>query len=300
MVVSRIRSLLHGLVGCSIISMFLSCGSGPAELQPASDSFDLFRNTLIAELANATQRRDTTRMNELVLGDGLDVNAAEPMFGGTLLMLCVRHADPLMVRHLLKLGADTKPRSRWQGSTALTYAASLGADDPAAEEIIHLLLVGGADPDLVEGCEDIVERCLARSPLIVVCSAFTNGPDVTRRAAALVEAGADVNYRDHTKRSALHACLTFEHFDAALYLIDHGSDPRMPLSSFDGQEIQLTELLRASMVDLGSEAHRQKMAFVQALKARGVDYALAPVPDHIVDRAKALYPDDWSEYIKAY
>lgn len=282
------------------VLVLISCGSSSSEENVPSTSYRLFRATDVWELADATYHQDTAAMSALVTGDQMDVNAVEPRFGETILMLSVRRGDLITTKHLLQLGADPNLTARFQGSTALTYAADLEAVNPKAVEIIRLLLSNGADPNLPEGCEDIVERCIARSPLIAVCSDNTGGIFLIDEVAALVEAGADVNYRDWTKMSALQASIIFEHFNAALYLIEHGADYRSPLDSKSDNPRYLVDYLRSSMVELGSERHKQKKVLIAALRALGVDYERTEVPEYVLKKAKEFYPSSWEEYIREY
>jgi len=195
-----------------------------------------------------------------LIAAGADVNAATTS-GTTSLMLAAASGDPAMVAGLLDAGADPNAKDKAQGQTALMFAAARdradagrvllarGADANAASAFVDLLALGGLDgegrrvqaaapsgsqrggprpfdvPGVTRGFR-YNELIGKQGGLTALHFAARQGHVATARA--LVDAGANVNMTSPADRtSPLLIAVVNGHFDLAMYLLEHGADPRL-------------------------------------------------------------------------
>jgi len=186
----------------------------------------------------------------VLLQRGAKVDAREPQFQQTALMLAARGEEPLVVAELIKAGADVNARTRigpeprfrlpsentgskgkgisrggWPergaraarpgGMTALLYAAREGR-----VESVRLLLAGGADPEVAEA-NDI-------RPLVM---ALTNNQ--LDAARLLIDSGADVNAADWFGRSPLWSAVDIRNREVDDGARDNGIDREKALGLID-------------------------------------------------------------------
>jgi len=59
-------------------------------------------------------------------------------------------------------------------------------------------------------------------------------------------------------------------------------------------------MLREYLPKLGYKEHKTKLAIVDFLKQKGIDYKKVPVPDYILKEIKEKYPNNWKEYKDKY
>ncbi len=118
----------------------------------------------------------------------------------------------------------------------------------------------------------------------------------------LVAKGADVNYRNEFKQTALTECVLVDKLGTALILLEHGADYKQPIfyRPEENREIYLADLLREQMFDLDTEQYTEKMKVVGFLKGKGVDYKAIPIPDFIRKKAQENYPGKWQDYLEKY
>jgi len=96
----------------SLIIILCSCN----RYLPGFD-FDIFKETSSYELALAVKNESIDEITEIVVKKKIFIDAADPKFGHTLLMLAVANNLKASVKALLELGADANKRSKMKSST---------------------------------------------------------------------------------------------------------------------------------------------------------------------------------------
>ncbi len=221
-------------------------------------------------------------------------------------MWCVKMEKYQMVKILLEDGADPNVRSD-DGKTALFFATEyswLDNESNPDPRYVKLLLQFGADPNIAyagDGRSNVIYP--GTTPLIHAASRSL------LKVKALVEAGADIDYKTARNWTAANQALSRERVDIAHYLIvDKKADVTQPYyyyrtgsDSVNYDDVRYpVELLKYWIVDLGSEEHKTKMEIVDEFARQGVDYrATAPSPTTL-EQIRELYPETWKAYLKAY
>ena len=264
---------------------------------------------------------DTLRMRELLQDAPSLLNYQNPENGMTLLMTAVAcQTEPSsfleefilqsefstdddkeqhrVFRFLLEYGADVNLASPKTGLTALILACGT---EYAHIEYIEELLAFGADINFAQPYPNYQTALM---------SAIEGGRlDFVKY---LVKHGVDVNYTDVNHQTPFTYSLSLARYDIGLFLVQNGADYNVPicrkkdilkgflLDSKDSSLVYLTEYLRYEKFPLDDARHKQKMALVNYLASKGIDYAHAPIPKEIVEAAKKEYPKTWREYLKRY
>ena len=145
--------------------------------------------------------------------------------GQTALMIVARSGNVEAARVLLKAGAKVNARERWGGQTALMWAAA-----QSQPEMLRFLVSKGAKVDERATVRDWQRRVTAEgrpkdmfrggmTPLL-----FAAREGCLACAAALLEAGADINLPDPDGVTPLILALQNIHWDMARLLIERGAD----------------------------------------------------------------------------
>lgn len=80
--------------------------------------YRLFQGTPLWEVAQAAQANDAQRLTVLGTAGGLHLDAPEPRFGKTVLMLAVANGDYAVCQTLLRLGAGPNVHDHYNGAAA--------------------------------------------------------------------------------------------------------------------------------------------------------------------------------------
>lgn len=189
---------------------------------------------------NAANRYGTTVLElAAVNGDARTIDQllkagadpAVPAAGGeTVLMMAARTGRADAVRLLLERGADVDAREPWMGETALMWAA--GHDHP---EVVRLLADAGADLDVHSALPDLPKvkvdlatmATTALPPGGLTALMFAARQGAVGGAAALADAGANLNLTDPDGTTALSIAIINAHYDVAGVLIERGADPNI-------------------------------------------------------------------------
>ena len=274
------------------------------------DNIRIFQNTPAWELAKAVNRQNTRRIAQIAKKTPEVLNYQDPLYGTTLLFWAVGMEKYNAAEALLKAGANPDIISVWEGGTALYRAASFSFIDNHAKKdprFIRLLLAHGADPNIgYIGNDRNTMPEIGTTPLMHSIGA---GIEKTR---ALVEAGADINHRTESGRTAAMVALmrggpnaTLEAVEYAHYLIVvHQADIIQPMIAYplrgEPFEIYPVEMLRNWIYSIGSSQHQLKMEIVEEFARQGVDYWATEITQRQLDQIQKLYPDTWEEYILRY
>jgi ankyrin repeat protein len=161
---------------------------------------------------------------EALLKAGADANSSRGE-GETALMTAARTGNAETVKALLAHGADVNAKEQWRQETALMWAAA--EDHP---EAVQALIAAGADvnaksivwdwPKLKLRSGDL-GVALPGGGLSVLMYAARQG--ALEPARMLVEAKADVNYKESQGYSPLFLAILNGHYELASILVDHGA-----------------------------------------------------------------------------
>ena len=283
---------------------FSSCGQ--VRYQDDIRSSAIFKNTEIWDLAQAADEGSVDNFSRLASENPGKLDVQDERYGMTLLMWCVKMEKYEMAKALLERKANPNIRSK-TGKTALFYATEFSWLDNEANadpKYVALLLQFGADPNRPYAGSDnsnLIDK--GTSPLIhAVSRSFP-------KVKALVEGGADINYKTERNWTAASEALLSREVDVAYYLIvENKAAVTAPFyfykagsDSIDYADTRYpVELLRNWVFDLGSEEHNKKMEIVAEFSRQGADYWKTSPGKATLRHIKERYPDTWEEYVRRY
>lgn len=197
----------------SLVQTLLNAGANP-NLKSAFENSALYEACLNGNAA----------MLEALLRAGADANASRGE-GETALMTASRAGNAETVKVLLAHGADPKAQESWRHETALMWAA---AENHAA--VVRALIAAGADvnaksivwewPKLKLRSGDL-GVALPDGGLSTLMYAARQG--ALEPARLLVEAGADMNYKEPQGYTGLLIAILNGQYELAAMLIDKGA-----------------------------------------------------------------------------
>lgn len=244
------------------------------------------------------------------------LNYQEPKYGATLLLWAIGMEKYKSAEALLKCGADPNIASTTEGETPLFAAAGFSWIDNDAKKdpkYVKLLLRYGANPNKnYVGSDDPETETIIEPGTSPLMHSIGCGIEKTK---ALVEAGADINYKTKSGKTASIGALraggpnsTLEGMEYAHYLIVQKnakvSEPyfrRITYGDEDpNEEFFAVNILRNWVYDLDSKEYKIKMEIVEEFARQGVNYWDTKIREDTLEQIKILYPDTWEEYIKKY
>jgi hypothetical protein len=295
--------LLQILVSC----LLLSCTEFNRNIlvdksKLTGSDYRLFQDTPAWELAKAVQDGNEKKINEMVKKDSALVNCREPKYGETLLMLTIMNQQMKSFKALLANKADISIHNTFDGTSALIVACSFKQYDNKFAEI---LLQQGANVNDVEVGQRRKGNTTRLTPLI---AASEEGN--LSLVKLLVSNGADINYQNEYKQSALSQAAILQRYNVVLFLLQNGANYASPIfyrfgNSFpynpeEDTPMYLVDVLRENLFETGSMEYKYKMQIVDFLKAKGIDYWSTPIPEYIKKKAQEEYPGSWQEYLEKY
>ena len=240
-----------------VMCMLISCmGCGQDKDQPVDKAgltgrdYRLFQGTPAWDLARAVRDEDEKQIDALVAKDPALINYQEPKFGSTLLMLTIKNQQMGSFRKLLADKADLSIHNTYDGRSALIFACSnRDYNSRYAETLVEL----GANVNDVETGPRRKGNSTRFTPLM---AAAREGK--TDLVLLLIGKGADVNYQNEFKRTALSEAVLVRKYNTALLLLQNGADYTKPLffRPEENRDIYLVDLLREALVDLDTGEHR--------------------------------------------
>lgn len=250
-----------------------------------------FKNTKAWPLVKAVYKEDLITIEKILNKDASLVNFKEPEFGETLLMLCVQLDLKKSARLLLAKGADPNLADDYDGENAVIKSSGYGRDFDVNTGMLELLLDNGGDPNSEEVGVRREGNWTRNTPLqkAAGCS--------LEKVKLLLEAGADMNYKNEFNGSAINSALTRKNKASAkviIYLLDQGIDIDQPVRiTSDGKPMYIENELRYWNFPIDSEEHQLKKQIIKSLEEKGKYYANTPIPEKYYDRYSQEYLDQY-------
>nr|WP_298657501.1 ankyrin repeat domain-containing protein [uncultured Flavobacterium sp.] len=262
----------------AIISVLFSCNNRETLVDKSEllgDDYRLFQNTPAWELAKAVEDENEDKINELINKDRKLLDYQEPVFGSTLLILTIKNQQYKSFEILLKNKANTKIHDTYEGSSALIEACNSKHYDV---KFAKLLLEYGANVNDVQ--IDIDNEGKTRTPLMLASK--TGKIDLVE---LLVKKGADLNYQNKSKQSALSEAIFQSEFNVVMYLLMNGADYERPIfyrpdysvpvekqdPNDKGKPMYLVDVLKENVADVDTDEYKYKMLIINFLKSKGID-----------------------------
>lgn len=280
-----------------ICLLFFSCTNRDKNVDKSNltgADYRLFQATPAWELAKAVQDEDVNKIQQIVKTDPRRINYQEPKYGNTLLKLTVMNQQFNSFKTLIANHADVSIHNTFNGSSALIEACSSKHSDTKYAE---LLFKNGANVNDIETGKRKEGNSTRLTPLMA--AAKTGKLDLVE---LLVKSGANVNYKNEFKQSALSIAMLTRKYDIALFLLKNGADYRSPVfyREEEAKEMYLVDVLREALVDIDTDEYKYKMKIVSFLQSKGVDYRNTPIPEYIKEKAQEEYPNNWKDYLEKY
>lgn len=308
------RKIIYTIILITLSILLSSCQIDDISAEKGEykiTNINIFKDTPVWELAVAVRDQKTETIEKIVKNDPLLLNYQESKYGATLLFWAIGMEKFKSAETLLKCGADPNIASKTEWQTPLFLAAGFSWVDHDAKrdpKYVNLLLDYGADPNkiVMESEKFIMEP--GASPLM---HSIGSGIEKTK---ALVEAGADINYKTERGYTAAISALitgynsTLDGMEYAHYLIVEKkakvTEPYYRLKSYGNEDPNEqffpVSILRRWIYDLDSEEHRIKMEIVEEFARQGVIYWETEIHKSILESIKKRYPETWKDYIEKY
>lgn len=258
------------------------------------DDVRIFKGTKAWELANAIEDEDTALIRKLVVADTSLLRVRDTTYGRTPLMFAVSAFRYGPVLTLLEFDKDINVRDSFIGTTTLIDAC----ENPYVPlKIVEALVRHGANVN-DRSIGGKMPRQLYHTPLTAAAS---NGrADIVQ---LLLRSAANIEDTTSFGTTAFAEAIRSERYGLALDLIRRGADftRLVTRAGVDDSPVFVLEALRDHyIIHLGSKEHREKMELVAYLKTKGLHYDAQPIPDYVVERVRARYPNSWQEFLRQY
>ncbi len=302
------------IITLTLSFLLFSCqqyGRGSEKEEVKITNINIYKETPAWELALAVKDEKTDTIEKIAKDKPELLNYQDTRYGATLLFWAIGMEKYKSAEALLKCGANPNVLSKTEWKTPLFLAAGFSWIDNDAKKdpkYVKLLLSYGADPNITSSDSEkyIIEP--DASPLM---NSIGKGIEKTK---ALVEAGADINYKTERGYTAaiqalgMGANATLQGIEFSHYLISEKkaivSEPYFRRQSYGNEDpnepLFPVSRLRRWVYGLDSEAYKMKMDIVEEFARQGVDYWESEIPDDVIQQIKKLYPNDRQEYIKKY
>jgi hypothetical protein len=232
------------------------------------DDIEVYKGSPVWEIAKCMYEQDTVKLDELCKANpGLVNYLSEGNEGFTLLEWCIANDRYYSARVLLKNGANPNDVTPHEGSSL--SAAAMHSNTL----YLRLLLSYHVNPNPASEFKptSALEYALAMNDTSV---------------QLLVNAGADVNYKNFEGSNALYRAIRFHEYGSALYLINKGADYKHAwVDSTDQYIIYIIDYLKAEAMKSKNE-NKMRDSLLQFLREHGADSAIGQF-EH---RSKKLLP----------
>ncbi|WP_342330267.1 ankyrin repeat domain-containing protein [Pedobacter sp. FW305-3-2-15-E-R2A2] len=258
------------------IIMLCSC----TKYLPGFD-FDLFKGTESYELALAVKRESIDEITQIVKEGKVSVDALDPKFGHSLLMLAVANDLSASVKRLLELGADPNKRSVTNSITtneiitpvfvACNYIYKKNYCDTTI--LKTLINYGGKVDDEIEVEFQNAEYKSIATPLIEATKS-----DCLDIVELLVQSGADINKYNYIEGNGpISSSIIHGNLNVLKYLIID-RNIKIPRYSFVRQahnevpreELTVTDFLNEQKYDENSKEFKVRKEIIDYLKKKNL------------------------------
>ena len=231
-----------------ILLISISCSVDKSKL--LGNDYRLFEDTPVWTLVKAVRDQDTSAIKKIVKEKKLDINYQEERFGNTLLMLTISNHQYNSCKMLLQLGADPNKPDKYNGSSAILDAAGI-IEDGDNTRFLKLLLKYKGNPNYIEVGPRQEGNTTRMTPLMASINGLQNEPSLPK-IKILVDAGANVNYKNEYGQTVLQQSVLLESYAVVLYLLEKGAnyqDLIVDRGKFDngGKKMYLVDILREYM-----------------------------------------------------
>ena len=256
----------------SLKIIFTSCDAAPDKSKLSNEDYRLFWNTPVWDLVKAVRSEDIGGIKRIIENHKNDIDYQEERFGYTILMLTILNHDYTSCKTLLELGANPNKYDKFSGSSAIIKAAGLKDDIGDNTRFLKLLLAYGANVNDEEIGERREGNTTRKTPLLAACS----GDKTKEKVKILVEAGANVNYKNEFNIFPLQEALLLEQYDVALYLLQKGANYNEIIIdrgeyTKGGEKIYITDYLKEHLLQANSEKHKQMTMILEFLKQKAIN-----------------------------
>jgi len=240
--------------------------------------FKLFQGTRAWNLAKATDDENVSVIKKEIGNDHLLINFKEPKFGQTLLQLAVKNQKIVSVKALLDLGADPNLQDNYDGSSPMMESAKIFNETVGGPDVryLKLMLQHGGDANAAEATPRRPGNSTRETPLLNACS-----DGIFDYVEILVEAGADINYKNEFGGNALYSAIISKNPDIVMYLLEKGADFRHPMTTYPAIDmpglhqkrvsLYIMQALKSWRFPPGSEKDQKKIKIVSFLKEHGIN-----------------------------
>ena len=266
------------------------------------NDYRLFQDTPAWELAKAVQDENEKQIIGILAKQSKLIDYQEPKYGNTLLMLTVKNQQMKSFKILLANKSDVNIHNTYDGASALIEACGSKYYD---FQYAETLLQRGASVNDAETGERREGSSTRFTPLMAASQ--SGRLDLIK---LLISKGADVNYKNEYKETALSKAIMTERYKVAIYLLEKGADYKQPIFYRPGDSVPyrpeddkpmfLVDVLREDFFEIGTDEYKYKMQIANFLKSKGIDYRTTPIPEYIRNKAQEEYPNHWQEYLEKY
>lgn len=260
----------------------------------SSNDYRLFQGTSVWPLAKAVHDENMTSVKKILSTSPLLANIPDSIYGNTLLMITIINQDYDSFKLLIDNGANINYHNTHGGISPLIEACSYKQYDC---KFVKALVAKGAN---VNDTTNNAPNAQA-SPLMA--AARSGNSSIVEY---LIKQGADINFKNNFGSTPLGESILTKKYDIALILLNNGAD--FSSAIYNGLDeygkstvpIYLPMALRNAMIEIGTIEYSKKREIIKFLNTRGVCYDTVPIPDYVINRAKAIYPSTWREYLQQY
>ncbi|WP_291586321.1 ankyrin repeat domain-containing protein [Bacteroides sp.] len=241
-----------------LVIVFFSC-QVPKE-KMTGRNIRLWQDTPAWELAKAVRAGNTSRVNEILLKDRINIDYREPKYGQSLLFWAIWHNKTDMIQFLLSKGANPNLHDYFDGQSPITLAAGYYGEDI---KMLKLLLEYGGDPnDHTLDSDSVTDMRSMSTPLI---NAATNDLE---KVKLLIKAGADINLAVESGQPPLFRAIMNNRADVIRYLvIDQKADFRQVfIVTIQGDTLDFKDLLSGSAMEMVEESAKELSCVYDYLK----------------------------------
>ena len=269
-----------------------------------------FQCTKAWNLAKAVEDQNVWEIERQVRLLKVPVDCRDRINKFTPLMYAVYANKIRSVKTLLDLGANPNlPNDTICSSGENAVIISSCSFYTSSADVLRLLLKYGGNPNSIQHGKKLDNSGnweLARCTALGLAVPSTGDYEKVR---ILVDAGADVNYRDGgVSCEALENALLLDRMDVALYLLEHGADYTRKFCVIDESNttcyVDILYMLRLNVFPLDSPEYRDKLKIVTFLKNKGMDYWKSPIPDRIPKVVQRIFGSmtdvELQEFVKRY